>query len=191
MIDLPKTYMVRKKFLKIFGAKIFIETTGQPVQLLGNAKLKALKLKEDVRIYADEAQTEELIRIHARSILDFGAVYDVFESGSEQKLGSVKRNFGKSLFRDSWEIWDKNETVVGKIDEDSMALALVRRFLSNLVPQRFGITDANDTEIGRIVQNFNPFTVKLQVELNEGTAIDEQLVMVATIMLAAIEGRQN
>jgi len=182
-------YIVRKKFLKLFGAKVFIELADGTQ--LANAKLKAFKLKEDIRLFADEAQTQEILRIHARSILDLGTIYDVFDSPTAQKIGSLKRNFGKSLLRDSWEIWDTNENVIGEYAEDSLALALVRRFLLDLLPQKFTIHQLDSTQIGEIQQNFNPFTVKLNVNLNDNQPIDKRLVLVGAILLAAVEGRQG
>ena len=38
---------------------------------------KKLAIKEDIRFYADESQTEELFRIKARSLMEFGGRYDV------------------------------------------------------------------------------------------------------------------
>lgn len=183
------SYIVRKKFLKIFGAKLFIELADGTQ--LANAQLKAFKLKEDIRLFAGGAQDEEILRIRARSILDLGTVYDVFDSPSGQKIGSLKRNFGKSLIRDSWEIWDVTETVIGEYSEDNLALALIRRFLIDLLPQTFTIHQTGGGQIGEIKQNFNPFTVKLDVNLNENQPIDKRLVLVGSILLAAIEGRQG
>jgi len=182
-------YIVRKKFLKILGAKLFIELPDG--KQIANAELKAFKLKEDIRLYADETKTQEILRIHARSILDLGTIYDVFDSPTSQKIGSLKRNFGKSLLRDSWEIWDVNENMIGEYAEDSMALALIRRFLLDLLPQTFTVHQLGGAQIGEIKQNFNPFTVKLDVNLKPGQPIDRRLVLVGTILLASIEGRQG
>src|SRR3954470_10191305 len=43
---------------------------------------KKLALKEDIRFYADEGETQELFRIAARSVLDIGGSrYDVLTGG--------------------------------------------------------------------------------------------------------------
>ncbi len=181
-------YVIRKKFWQFLGATVFVETPdGQPVM---NAKLKAFKLKEDIRLYADEARTKEILRIGARKIIDLGITYDVFDSATNQKIGSVKRKGWKSILQDEWEIWDANEQVIGTVKEDSMLMALLRRFLTNLIPQNFHMTDANGAQIGFVKQNFNPFTVKLNAQFQNST-VDRRLAVVAVVMLAAIEQRQG
>lgn len=181
-------YVIRKKFWQFLGATVFVETPdGQPVM---NAKLKAFKLKEDIRLYADEARTKEILRIGARKIIDLGITYDVFDSATNHKIGSVKRKGWKSILQDEWEIWDANEQVIGTVKEDSMLMALLRRFLTNLIPQNFHMTDANGAQIGFVKQNFNPFTVKLNAQFQNST-VDRRLAVVAVVMLAAIEQRQG
>ncbi len=180
---------VNRKFWKLFGASIKVVSPEN--QLILFAKLKALKLREDIRLFADEAQAEEILRIHARTILDIGTIYDVFDSATDQKIGSVKRKGWKSILQDEWEIWDENEQVLALMSEDSMLLALVRRFLTNLIPQKFTIADNKAQTVANIKQNFNPFTIRLSCNVNEASPIDRRLTMVATIMLAAIEGRQG
>lgn len=182
-------YNVNRKFWKLFGASIKVVSPEK--QLILFAKLKAFKLREDIRLFADEAQTEEILRIHARTILDIGTIYDVFDSATDQKIGSVKRKGWKSILQDEWEIWDENEQVLALMSEDSMLLALVRRFLTNLIPQKFTIADTEAQTVANIKQNFNPFTIRLSCNVNEASQIDRRLTMVATIMLAAIEGRQG
>ena len=182
-------YNINRKFWKLFGASIKVVSPEN--QLILFAKLKALKLREDIRLFADEAQAEEILRIHARTILDIGTIYDVFDSATDQKIGSVKRKGWKSILQDEWEIWDENEQVLALMSEDSMLLALVRRFLTNLIPQKFTIADNKAQTVANIKQNFNPFTIRLSCNVNEASQIDRRLTMVATIMLAAIEGRQG
>src|SRR5215212_2310110 len=59
---------------------------------------KRMALKEDIRFYADESETEELFRIKARSLIDIGgARYDVF--AGEQELGVMEHKFRESLLR--------------------------------------------------------------------------------------------
>ena len=182
-------YNINRKFWKLFGASIKVVSPEN--QLILFVKLKALKLREDIRLFADEAQAEEILRIHARTILDIGTIYDVFDSATDQKIGSVKRKGWKSILQDEWEIWDENEQVLALMSEDSMLLALVRRFLTNLIPQKFTIADNKAQTVANIKQNFNPFTIRLSCNVNEASPIDRRLTMVATIMLAAIEGRQG
>jgi hypothetical protein len=185
-----KSFTVRRKFWQFLGATIYIRSFDG--QLIGNAKLKAFKLREAITLFADDARTIPLLSIKARTIIDFGTVYDVTDPEGK-RIGSLKRQGWKSLVSDQWQIWDASEQVVGEINEDSVVLALIRRFLTNLIPQKFSLTTTTGTEFAHVAQRFNPFVVELDVKLNSEIKvdIDPRLTMVATLMLAAIEGRQG
>ena len=109
-------YVIRRKVLKIFGAAFHI------YDMAGNlafySKQKAFKLKEDIRIYGDQAMTSELLCIRARGVIDFGMTYDVIDSTTQQVVGSLKRKGLKSLFRDSWVILDVNDQEIGTMQEE-------------------------------------------------------------------------
>ena len=130
--------------------------------------------------------------IKARQIIDFSAAYDVVDSKSGAKIGALRRKGFSSLIRDTWEFLDTSDNPIGNILEDSMGMALLRRFLSNLIPQSFH-ADVGGESIASYHQNFNPFVYKLRVLLEPGARekIDPKLVIAGGILLAAIEGRQG
>ena len=130
-----QTYLIRKKVFKIFGGAFHIyDPTGQ---VAFYSKLKAFKLKEDIRLYASEDMQTEVLVIQARKVLDIAATYDVVDSATNEKVGALRRKALKSILKDEWVLLDPNDREIGFIKEDSMVLALVRRLLSNLIPQKF------------------------------------------------------
>jgi hypothetical protein len=159
-------------------------------RVVGFCKQKAFKLREDVRVFADEGQQHELLWIRARQALDFAAFYDVVDSGTQQKLGALRRRGFKSIVRDSWEVLDETDRPIARVEEDSAALALVRRFLTNLVPQTFHLRGAHGGAAA-FRQRFNPFVYSLEVSVPADIVVDPRLVFAAAVMLAVIEGRQN
>ena len=112
--------------------------------------------------------------------------------GSQERIGTLRRKGFSSIIRDQWEILDAQENVIGRILEDSTTMALLRRFLSNLIPQTFRI-DANGREVGSIRQYFNPFVLKYDVDFSQDVegALDRRLGLSAAILLLAIGGRQQ
>ena len=183
-------YVIRRKVFTIFGAKFHVYDSAGNIILF--SKQKAFKLKEDIRIFSDDTEKEERMLIKARQIIDFSAAYDVVDSRSGAKIGALRRKGFSSLIRDSWEFLDGADRVVGTILEDSMLMALLRRFLTNLIPQSFHAQVA-EKDVAKYHQNFNPFVYKLRVHLEAGARekIDPQLVLAGGILLAAIEGRQG
>ena len=179
-------YLIRRQVFKIFGAGFHVyDNNGGSV---GYSKQKAFKLKEDIRVYSDATQTKELLLIQARKIVDFSSAYDIVDSESGSKVGAARRKGFKSMFRDSWEVLDVNDQPIGNLQEDSAAMAMVRRFLSNLIPQTFYLDSG-----GRVVfkQYFNPFIYKLQVTIPKSCTLDRRLIFGLAVLIAAIEGRQQ
>jgi hypothetical protein len=186
----PSQYIVRRKVLTIAGAQFHVRTASE--KLIAFTQLKAFKLKEDIRIYADEAKTQELIAIKARQIIDISAIYDVTDSAAGgAKVGSFQRKGMKSILRDTWSIFDATDREIAIVQEESAFVALLRRLIE-LIPQSFHVK-VGEKVVGRIHQNFNPFVLKLNVDFAEDRqkAIDPRLRLAAAILLAAIEGRQG
>ncbi len=183
-------YKLRRKVLTIAGAKFHIyDSRGN---LAFYSKMKAFKLKEDIRLYSDESMQDEILSIKTQQIIDFGATYNVVNSKTQLKLGSFRRKGLKSLLRDEWIIFDSNDSQIGIIKEDSTALALIRRFLTNLVPQTF-LVNMNGKTICMYKQNFNPFVQKIEIDFSNDieNKYDRLLGIAGSILLCAIEGRQQ
>jgi hypothetical protein len=99
-----------------------------PMQPVAFVRQKKLAIKEDIRFYADESQTEELFRIKARALMEFGGRYDVTTPAGE-RVGVLEKVFGKSLLRSTWRILDANEQELAIAKERSQFWAIVRRVI--------------------------------------------------------------
>lgn len=182
-------YMIRRKVFKLLGGAFHIY--GADGELLFYSKQKAFKLREDIRLYADESMEEEILWIQARQIIDFSAAYDVIDSSNGVKVGALRRKGWKSMFRDQWEILDAADNQVGVMLEDNAFLAFLRRFLTNLIPQAVHAEVAG-REMCRFKQQFNPFIFKLALDFpGDANAFDKIMGLAGGILLAAIEGRQE
>ncbi len=184
-------YFARKKFFKIFGGAVRVFTEDGNTLLL-YVKQKAFKLKEDITVFADESESRALLRIQARSIIDFAATYDVTDSGSGQKVGAIRRKFFKSLLRDSWILLDAQDKEIGTVTEDSMLMAILRRFLSSLIPQHYALR-VGDTVVGDLKQTWNPFLPQFRIDfgMDSSRLLDRRLGLSAVLLLQLIEGKQS
>lgn len=183
-------YTIRRKILTIFGAKFQVYNTAGELILF--SKQKAFKLKEDIRVFADESMAVERLVIKARQIVDFSAAYDVVDPSEGRKIGALRRKGWKSMVRDSWEFLDENDQTIAVVEEDNLILSLIRRFLTNLIPQSYHVKQ-NGGVLITYKQNFNPFVLKIKVsiEADSRDVIDPRLALAGGILLAAIEGRQG
>jgi hypothetical protein len=105
---------------------------GDPVEPVAYVRQKRMRIREDIRFYADEAQTQELFAIKSRTVFEFGGVHDVVEPDGT-RIGTLRKEFAKSLVRSSWSILDAQEQVIMTGQERSMVMAILRR-IWGLIP---------------------------------------------------------
>ena len=182
-------YLLKRQVFALTGKFRFYDPQGSLVMF---SEQKMFRLREDIRVYADEGKTQEVLTIKARQIIDFSAAYDVVDSASGQKAGALRRKGLKSILRDEWEVLDVNDNVVGMLFEDSLGLALLRRFLVSLIPQNYDITLGTE-RVADLKQRFNLFAYQLDMDFSMDTSkkLDRRIGIAAGILLAAIEGKQS
>ncbi|MFW5967281.1 MAG: hypothetical protein ACOCV2_07170 [Persicimonas sp.] len=183
-------FLARKKVFSFLGEKFHIYgPNGQNLRFF--VKQKAFKLKEAIKVYADESCTTPLLEIKARQIIDVSATYDVM-TAEGQHVGALQRKGMKSFLRDEWAILDSEDNQIGKIEEDSLAAALVRRFMFALLPQTFNVV-IDGEKVAEYSQHFNPFIHKFDLDFSLDTddRFDRRLGIASVVLLLAIEGRQS
>jgi|JI8StandDraft_1071087.scaffolds.fasta_scaffold01226_3 hypothetical protein len=184
-------YFSKKSFLAIFGGELRIFDENQNA-ILFFVKQKAFKLKEDITIFSDESQTKELLKIRTESIVDFSGTYDVIDASTNEKVGSLRRKGFKSILKDEWDVLDASGNIIAMVVEDGILKALLRRLLTNLIPQTFLITSGGTT-LGILKQTFNPFLPQFRVDfsMDSGKVLDRRLGIATITLLQIIEGKQK
>jgi uncharacterized protein YxjI len=108
---------------------------GGPVAFV---RQKKMAIKEDIRFFADESESEELFRIKARSVFDIGgARYDVADAAGGE-IGTLEHAFKQSLFRSTWKVTDADGGEVMAAQERSLPMAIARRLI-DFVPEVGGL----------------------------------------------------
>jgi len=184
------SYLLHRQMFALTGKFRFYEPSGNLVMF---SEQKMFKLREDIRVYADEEKTQEVLSIKARQIIDFSAAYDVVDTAYNQKVGTLRRQGWSSMLRDEWQVLDANDNQIGILFEDSMRMALLRRFLlGSWLPQNYDIT-LGETRVADLRQNFNLFRYELNIDftMDPSQKLDRRLGIAAGILLAAVEGRQS
>jgi len=183
-------YLLKRQVFALAGKFRFYNPSGD---LLLFSEQKMFKLKEDIRLYSDEAKSQELLQIKARQIIDFSAAYDVLDSATGQKIGAMRRKGFRSMVRDEWDVLDASDLVIGKLFEDNISQALLRRFLlGSFLPQNYDIS-MGEQRVGDLKQRFNLLRYELILDFSMDSIrlLDRRLGIAAGILLAAIEGRQQ
>lgn len=158
---------------------------------------KKLAIKENIRFYADEGETQELFHIQAQSWLDTGSSrYDVVDA-QEGKIGLLHHVFGKSLLRTTWNVFDAQGAEVAVARERSQAMAILRRgidFVPDVgglipIPYNFDIL-AGDRVIGVMNRKFQ-LRDRYVLDLSSDTerVLDRRLGIALAIGLDTLQNR--
>jgi len=184
-----QTYLLQRQVFAITGKFRFYDPLGNLVMF---SEQKMFKLREDIRVYSDENKSQEVLSIQARQIIDFSAAYDVVDTAYNQKIGTLRRKGWSSMFRDEWQVLDVNDNQIGVLFEDSMGLAMLRRFLlGSLLPQNYDLT-IGEQRVADLKQRFNIFRYELDIDMSMNMGrLDPRMGIAAGILLAAVEGRQS
>jgi hypothetical protein len=102
---------------------------GEPICFV---EQKRFRLKEDIRFYADDLKSREVMRIKARRRFDPVARYDVTDA-RDVKIGEIQKVFTASLIRSTYVLADAEGSEIARVSERSLAVALFRR-LAGLLP---------------------------------------------------------
>jgi uncharacterized protein YxjI len=89
---------------------------------------KRFKFKEDIGFFADESKATELLRIKARQRFDPKARYDI-TAPDGTKIGEIQKVFGKSLFRSTYTLFDRDGADLCTVRERNLGTALFRRLV--------------------------------------------------------------
>lgn len=166
-------------------------SAGEPVAFV---RQKKLSLREDIRFFADESESEEMFRMKARQVFDVRGRYDVTTPEGE-RIGVLEKVLGISFLRSTWKVHDANEQQVALAQEKSIHVALLRRLIDfvpygEFVPILFQFTILMDgREIGELRR---PMGVRDRYTLTLGGDADRRLDRRVGIALAiALDALQS
>jgi uncharacterized protein YxjI len=163
-------------------------------------KQKKLKIKEDIRFRLSLDADEHLFRIKSKTVFEFAGKHDVLDD-HDAAIGSLGKNFGKSLLRSHWHVYDATGNELFEAHETSMAIALIRRF-AGFVPVVGGYLDVlswlpfnftlhrGGTEIGSYRRVLGKLRDRYVLELTpDAGQLDRRLVVAFAIALDALQDR--
>jgi uncharacterized protein YxjI len=134
---------------------------GNKTQLIAFAQQKRLTFKEQVTFYSDTEKAEPIFTLRAEKVLDVHGKF-IIEDMQGNRIGAFKKEFKASLVKSTWSILDTDDQPKLTLAENSLALALFRRFggfipivgdlvevVSWFLRYHFSFTDPNNQEVGK------------------------------------------
>lgn len=180
------------------GQKLSVtDATGRLVLFV---KQKAFKLKEDVTVFADEAQTQPLYHIRADRMIDFSARYSITDAAGAS-LGAVKRKGMASLWRSRFEVFD-GDALVMTIAEENPWVKVADAVLSGipilgllsgyLFHPRYLLSRADGTVVLSLEKQpaflEGKFKLERRLDLSEA---DERRALLSLLMMVLLERQRG
>ena len=182
-------YRIRKKVLALTNQYWIENAQGQA---LGFSKQKMFRIKEDIRIFADESQTQELFRIQQLNWTNTWGEFAVVDTATNTAVGYVQRKALKSMFASSWEIYDPWKRLVGAVGESS-GRGLARRLLpgGGLVPQKTTL-QLNGQPVAVIDQQFKVIGDMWDINCQwTPPQFDRRVLLACALLMGMIERQQS
>jgi uncharacterized protein YxjI len=152
--------------------------------------LGLLAKKRHIHFYRDDSRGEVLLEVLQDQKLAFLThTYTVNEPGG-RTIARFSKNLLTDIFRKKWSVSSPEGRPLWEAKEDSVLMALVRRFLTRLVPLCFVFCLPG----GAVVGEFNrKFTILdryvLDLSRDAGRAIDRRVALAMGVMLDTGERR--
>lgn len=156
------------------------------------------KFKEDIRFWADDSKSTELMRIKARQRFDPWASYEITASDGK-KIGEIQKAFGESLIRSTYLIHCPSGTVTAR--EKNLGVALFRRLVgfvpligdfANWLPIPYHFTFERDgRQLGVHKRRMGRFRDVYDIDMSgdPGRTLDRRLVLAAAVAMDALQAR--
>jgi len=159
-------------------------------------KQKLFKLKEDIGVFTDSSQSEQVYGIKADRIIDFSARYN-FTNMQGENIGSVKREGMRSFWKASYKVFEGDREVY-HIQEESAWVKVLDSiageylgFITNYILNPAYLVKRIDT--GEVVMKLKKepaffegvFSVEKMDQNLDG--LDERRILLALMMVTLLE----
>jgi hypothetical protein len=196
----------RRKFWKFLGVSISIYDPTSD-NLIGFINQKTIMVKPDVFVYTDKTMQQSVVEVKKQTVMNLNPKYSVIDTQTQGEIATMQFNDIKSYYA-RWHIniYDKNGSPYGYIQETSSFLAILRRWIALIndalalvlmfVPQTFDIyyspDGTNKQLVGRIIHRKNPIIVKMGLDLTEAQVnIDPKINLAICTLLCLRDINKN
>jgi uncharacterized protein YxjI len=156
--------------------------------------------KEDIRFYADDSRSVDLMRIKARQRFDPRARYDV-TAADGSKIGEIQKVFGASLLRSTYRLYAATGAEIATAAEQSVTIALFRRIVgfipylesvANWLPIPYHFTFERDgvvlgTHRRHIGKLRDVYTIDMSRDPER--SVDRRLILAIAVGMDALQAR--
>jgi len=177
-------YIIKRKFWSFLERQFRVWTAdGQMVMYI---KHPMLKLREEFMVYADEAQTQPLLKVKSAQVIAINFNYEITDATTGQSYGSVQKKGLKSILRDKFILLDPAGQEIGYAEEQGASV--MRRFFPWLTSKHAIFIGGQ--QVAFIKQKFRFFTKEFEVDL-QPTQVDPKFVLAVALLALIAEARRE
>ncbi|MBK8515016.1 MAG: hypothetical protein IPL55_01615 [Saprospiraceae bacterium] len=164
-------------------------------------KQKLFKLKEDITVFENDSQQKESFRIKADRWLDWSAAY-TFYNINGMESGKVRRKGAKSLWKATYEIFNKEDINDFKIEENNSFVKVMDALISEIpilgfltgyvLNPKYNITDENGLEVAVFSKEPSFWGKKFLLrQIEEVSPEAEERIILSLMMMVLLERRRG
>lgn len=184
------TFLINRYEYVLSGA------ASQAGALVAFAEQKRLTLKEEINVYTSVEKTQILFSVKAEKVLDVHGKFFVRDQDGNT-IGYLRKVFGKSLIRSTWDVYDATDQLLFTARETSQLFAAFRRVaellpiidvVASFIPYHFEFVRGTEV-IGahrRRIGLFDHYDTSLN---SSAHSLDRRLVLALGIALDALQAR--
>lgn len=144
------------------------------------------KRSDSVSMFADEDETLEILRFKPKTVRQYAAAFDAYDTTSNRPIGEFRKKLYRPLKKSEWFIFNPDGEPVGMVLEAPPPPTVLGRFVpSGLRPKSFelhwGQTIAGRISRKRLLVGMDRVQVDLSLDKKE--AIDRRLALGVAVLM--------
>ena len=174
-------YIIKRPAFSFFGRKYYVYAPDGSLVLF--LKHPLMKLRSEFTMYTDDSESTPLLVVRARAVIALNMAHDVTDAQTGEMTGSIRSRGIKSIIRDTWDILDSKDEVVGLMEEEGFAM--LRRVLP-ILPGRHKI-ELRGQLVATLKQRFRFFGKEVVLDLSPGGDLLDHRFGIACALLALMK----
>ncbi len=182
-------YRIRKKVLAIANQYRIEDAKGS---MLGYSRQKIIRIKENIKIFADDSMTNELFRIQQEQIMDMWGTFAVVDSATDTVVLKLRRQaISSGFYVDEYLLLDANGQTVGRVAERG-GRGLARKYLpgGSLVPEQL-VVEFYGQPVAEIKQQFKIVGDIWEVDCSRVPAFFDRRTLLSCMLLMGMIERDR
>lgn len=162
---------------------------------------KIFKLKDSVQVYSDESKKEVLFNIGANKWIDFNASFQITNPKDNSSVGRIARRGMKSLWKSTYNIFDKNDQDLFSITEEKPwvkfwdgvvgELPIIGMFTGYFLNPSYVVKDKNEQIIFRLKKAPSFFGRRFTLDRIVDIPDDQESLCVLSLMMMVLLERSR